>query len=60
MLLDHRGRRGGSVAGSVGAEDGPREVELDAKNIPILGSPTDGKKKQLDGWIDLDRLPRDP
>lgn len=25
-------------------------------NVPVLKSPTDTKKKQLDGWIDLDRL----
>jgi hypothetical protein len=25
-------------------------------NIPILKSPTDGKEKQLDGWVDLDKL----
>ena len=30
------------------------------KGIAILGSPTDPKKKQLDGWIDLDRVPREP
>ena len=24
--------------------------------IPVLKSPTDGKEKQLDGWVDLDRL----
>ncbi|MFO0618676.1 MAG: hypothetical protein U0414_39150 [Polyangiaceae bacterium] len=27
-------------------------------NIPILESPTDRLPKQLDGWIDLDKLPR--
>jgi hypothetical protein len=42
------------------AQTTQRPVAFDAKNIPILGSPTDGKQKQLDGWIDLDRLPRDP
>jgi hypothetical protein len=25
-------------------------------NIPILKSPTDLKEKQLDGWVDLDKL----
>jgi hypothetical protein len=32
-----------------------RTVRLE-KNIPILKSPTDGKEKQLDGWVDLDKL----
>ena len=33
----------------------PRTVEWE-NDIPILISPTDLKKKQLDGWIDLDKL----
>jgi hypothetical protein len=32
-----------------------RTVSFD-NSIPILKSPTDLKKKQLDGWIDLDKL----
>ncbi|HLJ26731.1 MAG TPA: hypothetical protein VKY85_08480 [Candidatus Angelobacter sp.] len=32
-----------------------RTVRLE-NNIPILKSPTDGKEKQLDGWVDLDKL----
>jgi hypothetical protein len=37
----------------------PRRVRRDAKNVPILKSPTDNKEKQLDGWVDLDLVPRD-
>ena len=33
----------------------PRTVEW-INDIPILKSPTDIRKKQLDGWVDLDRL----
>ncbi len=33
-----------------------RTVRLDDNNIPILKSPTDGREKQLDGWVDLDKL----
>lgn len=25
-------------------------------NVPVLKSPTDLKEKQLDGWVDLDKL----
>jgi hypothetical protein len=32
-----------------------RAVRLE-NNIPILKSPTDLKEKQLDGWVDLDKL----
>jgi len=32
-----------------------RTVRLE-NNIPILKSPTDLKEKQLDGWVDLDKL----
>ena len=32
-----------------------RTVRIE-KSIPILKSPTDGKEKQLDGWVDLDKL----
>jgi hypothetical protein len=32
-----------------------RTVRME-KSIPILKSPTDGKEKQLDGWVDLDKL----
>ncbi len=33
-----------------------RTLRLDNNNIPILKSSTDGKEKQLDGWVDLDKL----
>jgi len=33
-----------------------RTVRFDDKNIPILRSPTDGREKQVDGWVDLDKL----
>ena len=33
-----------------------RTVRFDDNKTPILKSPTDLKEKQLDGWIDLDRL----
>jgi hypothetical protein len=32
-----------------------RTIRFENK-IPILKSPTDGKEKQLDGWVDLDKL----
>lgn len=35
-----------------------RAVKLGDKNIPILISPTDRREKQLDGWVDLDKMPR--
>ena len=35
-----------------------RKVKLSPEGIPILISPTDGREKQLDGWVDLDQLPR--
>jgi hypothetical protein len=33
-----------------------RTIRFDDNKIPILKSPTDLKEKQLDGWVDLDKL----
>jgi hypothetical protein len=38
----------------------PRTIKMGDDGIPTMKSPTDGEFKQLDGWIDLDRLPRKP
>ena len=35
-----------------------RAVSYDATHRPILTSPTDQRPKQVDGWIDLDKMPR--
>jgi hypothetical protein len=51
---------GGGMLPDQSAAKTDRRVEFGAKNVPILVSVTDGKRKQVDGWIDLDRLPRDP
>lgn len=46
---------GGGALPDQTAKIAERTVRFE-NNIPILKSPTDGKEKQLDGWVDLDRL----
>jgi hypothetical protein len=46
---------GGGVLPDQTASVTERTVRME-NNIPILKSPTDGKEKELDGWVDLDRL----
>ena len=46
---------GGGVLPDQTASVTDRTVILE-NGIPILKSPTDGKEKQLDGWVDLDKL----
>jgi hypothetical protein len=46
---------GGGVLPDQTASVTTRTVRLE-NNIPILKSPTDLKEKQLDGWVDLDKL----
>jgi hypothetical protein len=47
---------GGGALPDQTASVSTRTVRFDDNKIPILKSPTDLKEKQLDGWIDLDRL----
>lgn len=49
---------GGGTLPDQTADVTSRTVRFDAQHIAILKSPTDGKEKQLDGWVALDRLPR--
>jgi hypothetical protein len=46
---------GGGMLPDQTASVSKRTVRFDNK-IAILKSPTDGKEKQLDGWVDLDKL----
>jgi hypothetical protein len=47
---------GGGALPDQTASVSTRTVRFDDNKIPILKSPTDLKEKQLDGWVDLDKL----
>jgi hypothetical protein len=50
---------GGGLLPDQSAQVTNRTVRRDENNIPILKSPTDNREKQLDGWVDLDKLERE-
>lgn len=49
---------GGGLLPDQKATVSDRAVTYDDNNRPVLVSPTDGRPKHLDGWVDLDRLSR--
>ncbi len=49
---------GGGLLPDQSAAVTDRTVRRDGDNMVILKSPTDAQEKQLDGWIDLDKLPQ--